>query len=110
VFVDVGEYDGIPDGLAVAADGSVFVAMAGGSVVVGWGPDGNRVAELAAPQALVTSVCFGGADLTRLFVLTGVTSEYTDYVGGAVYAVDDRGPGMPAPVCTVPVTRAHAKN
>ena len=110
VFVDVGEYDGIPDGLAVAADGSVFVAMAGGSVVVGWGPDGKRVAELAVPQALVTSVCFGGADLTRLFVLTGVNSEYTDDVGGAVYAVDDRGPGLPAPVCAVPVTRAHAKN
>ena len=33
-FADTSEYQGVPDGLAVARDGTVWVAMAGGSVVV----------------------------------------------------------------------------
>jgi gluconolactonase len=104
VFVDVGEYDGIPDGLAVTADGSVFVAMAGGGVVVGWDPDGDRIAELAVPQRLVTSVCFGGRELTQLFILTGVNSEYRDDVGGAIYVICDQLSGLAAPVCAVPLS------
>jgi gluconolactonase len=104
VFVDVGEYDGIPDGLAVTADGSVFVAMAGGGVVVGWDPHGDRIAELAVPQRLVTSVCFGGQDLTQLFILTGVNSEHRDDVGGAIYVICDQQPGLATPVCAVPIS------
>ena len=101
VFVELSEYDGIPDGLAVAADGSVFVAMAGGGVVLGWRADGTRVAELPVPQPLVTSVCFGGPALCRLYVLTGVNEEYPDDRGGAVYVHDAHGPGLAAPVCAV---------
>jgi D-xylonolactonase len=101
VFVELSEYDGIPDGLAVAADGSVFVAMAGGGVVLGWRADGTRVAELPVPQPLVTSVCFGGPALRSLYVLTGVNEEYPDDRGGAVYVHEAHGPGLAAPVCAV---------
>jgi D-xylonolactonase len=101
VFVELSEYDGIPDGLAVAADGSVFVAMAGGGVVLGWRADGTRVAELSVPQPLVTSVCFGGPALRSLYVLTGVNEEYPDDRGGAVYVHEAHGPGLAAPVCAV---------
>jgi gluconolactonase len=101
VFVELSEYDGIPDGLAVAADGSVLVAMAGGGVVLGWRPDGTRVAELPVPHPLVTSVCFGGPALRSLYVLTGVNEEYPDGRGGAVYVHDAHRPGLAAPVCAV---------
>ena len=101
VFVELSEYDGIPDGLAVAADGSVFVAMAGGGVVLGWRADGTRIAELPVPQPLVTSVCFGGPVLRSLYVLTGVNEEYPGGRGGAVYVHGAHGPGLAAPVCAV---------
>jgi D-xylonolactonase len=101
VFVELSEYDGIPDGLAVAADGSVFVAMAGGGVVLGWRADGTRIAELPVPQPLVTSVCFGGPALRSLYVLTGVNEEYPGERGGAVYVHGAHGPGLAAPVCAV---------
>jgi gluconolactonase len=103
VFVDVKEYDGVPDGLAVAADGSVWVAMAGGGLVVGWAADGQRIAEYAVPQPLVTSVCFGGPQLTSLYVMTGVNAEYHSDYGGAVRVMDEQRAGLPAPTCTVPV-------
>ena len=101
VFAELSEYDGIPDGLAVAADGSVFVAMAGGGVVLVWRADGTRIAEFPVPQPLVTSVCFGGPALRRLYVLTGVNGQYPDERGGAVYLHDADGPGLAAPVCAV---------
>jgi D-xylonolactonase len=103
VFVDLAEYEGVPDGLTVAADGSVFVAMAGGGVVVGWGADGLRIGELAVPQPLVTSVTFGGQDLTNLYVLTGVNEEFRDDRGGAVYVVERQRRGLAAPMCAVAV-------
>jgi sugar lactone lactonase YvrE len=101
VFAELSEYDGIPDGLAVAADGSVFVAMAGGGVVLVWRADGTRIAEFPVPQPLVTSVCFGGPALRSLYVLTGVNGQYPDERGGAVYLHDADGPGLAAPVCAV---------
>jgi D-xylonolactonase len=101
VFVELSEYDGIPDGLTVAADGSVFVAMAGGAVVLGWRADGARAAELPVPQPLVTSVCFGGPALRRLYVLTGVNDEYPDDRGGAVYVHEALSSGLAAPMCAL---------
>jgi len=100
-FVDTTEYAGVPDGLAVAADGSVWVALAGGSVVVGWDASGNRIAEIPVPTALVTSVCFGDADLRTLYVLTGTNEEYPDPAGGAVYRMPAPCRGMSAPMARV---------
>jgi gluconolactonase len=101
VFADTSEYAGVPDGLAVAADGSVWVAMAGGSVVVGWDDRGRRVGEIAVPAELVTSVCFGGADLRTLYILTGATPEHPDPEGGSVFATAAPCPGLPAPLARV---------
>lgn len=101
VFVDTSEYVGVPDGLAVAADGSVWVALAGGGLVVGWNPDGSRRAEIPVPGDLVTCLCFGGPDLQTLFVLTGVNAEYPDARGGCVYAMPAPTAGLPAPLARV---------
>jgi sugar lactone lactonase YvrE len=52
-FVDTNEYDWVPDRLAIAADGSVWVAMAGGGVVVG--RTLGSVTGQASPFAAVSS-------------------------------------------------------
>lgn len=103
VFADTSEYAGVPDGLAVAADGSVWVAMAGGGVVVAWDAKGFRVAEIPVPQSLVTSVCFGGADLRTLFVLTGHNHEHPDPAGGCVYSTPAPTSGLAAPLARTPL-------
>lgn len=108
VFADLADYDGIPDGLTVSADGAVFVAMAGGGVVLGFSASGAKIAELRVDAALVTSVTFGGPGLASLFVLTGVNEEYPDARGGAVYVHGGHGPGLPAPLCTVGLARIGA--
>lgn len=102
MFADTGEYGGVPDGLAVADDGSVWVAMAGGGVVVGWDAAGERIAEIPVPQQLVTSVCYGGEDGRTLFILTGANDEHPDPLGGSLYAHPGDRRGLPAPRAAVP--------
>jgi D-xylonolactonase len=102
VFVDTAEYDGVPDGLAIAVDGSLWLAIAGGSVVVAWDASGAKVQEIEVPQPLVTSVCFGGTERTSLFVLTGVDDEHPDDAGGCVYRTPASVAGLPAPFARVP--------
>ena len=97
IFVDTSEYAGVPDGLTVAADGSVWVAMAGGGVVVAWDAKGVRVTEIPVPHSLVTSVTFGGPDLRTLFILTGHSHDHPDAAGGCLYRTNPGPAGLPAP-------------
>ncbi|HZC16248.1 MAG TPA: SMP-30/gluconolactonase/LRE family protein [Caulobacteraceae bacterium] len=60
-----------PDGLKVAADGSVWVADARGGRVAVFEPDGTHRMDVAVPLPMVTSLCFGGDDLRDLYVVTG---------------------------------------
>ena len=103
-YVSTSEYGtALPDGLAVAADGSVWVALAGAGLVVGWDAGGARLAEIAVPHALVTSVCFGGPGLDTLYLLTGTDEAHPNRDGGSVFAAAAPTAGLPAPVARVRV-------
>ena len=101
-FAETSEYAGEPDGLAVAGDGSVWVAIAGGGLVVAWDRDGRRLCEIEVPQQLVTSVCFGGVDLASLFVLTGPSRPEEE--DGSIYVATAPAPGLPGPRARVSVS------
>ena len=69
-FADLGA-DGVPDGLKVASDGSVWVADAHGGRVVVFNEDGTHRQDMPVPLPMVTSLCFGGDDLRDLYIVTG---------------------------------------
>lgn len=74
---------GVPDGLCVAEDGSVWVALAGGGHGVAvYGPDGRRRDFLRIPDPMCTSVCFGGDDLRDLYVVSGSEGSGREKGGG----------------------------
>ena len=73
VFVETAS--GAPDGLAVAVDGSVWVALAGGGGVAGYSAGGEFLQLLSIPEPMCTSVCFGGQELKTLFVTGGHLEE-----------------------------------
>jgi len=90
----------VPDGLKVAADGSVWVADAhGGRVAVFW-PDGRHRGDVAVPCPMVTSLCFGGGDLRDLYVVTG-SRDGPSQACGAVYRVRSDVAGLPLPAARV---------
>ena len=94
--------NGAPDGLAVAEDGSVWVAVAGGSVVSVFNSDGSLRENIEVPMPMVTSLCFGGDDLRDLYVVTGSDGVEGDRQG-AVYRLRAPTAGLPAPLARIAI-------
>ena len=69
-LIDFSEGPGVPDGMAVDAEGCLWIAAWGGWCIRRYQPDGalDRIIEL--PVAKVTSCCFGSKDLSELYVTT----------------------------------------
>jgi gluconolactonase len=85
---------GSPDGLVVAQDGSVWVAVAGGGIVAVFEADGTVRAPLTVPQPMVTSVCFGGPQLRQLYIVTGSEGSNGDSQG-SIFVESVEVPGLP---------------
>lgn len=68
--------EGVPDGLACDENNRIWSARWEGSRVVVHGPAGEVLERLNVPTPRVTSVCFGGEDLSMLYITTS---------GGPVY-------------------------
>ena len=86
--------NGHPDGLAVAEDGSVWIAMAYGSRVDVFESNGALRESLPVPLPMVTSVCFGGPDLKDLYVVTGSRGGTSD-ICGTIFRMRVDVPGLP---------------
>jgi gluconolactonase len=89
-----------PDGMAVAADGSIWVALATGGAVLVLSAEGNEVRRLPVPLPMVTSVCFGGDDLRDLHVVTGSRGGPRERCG-TVYRTRVDVPGLLRPPARV---------
>ena len=90
----------VPDGLAVDAEGGVWVALHGGWGLRRYAPDGELAAVVDLPVARVTSCCFGGADLRDLYVTTrreGLSAgELVEQpLAGALLRLDPGVAGLP---------------
>ena len=86
---------GVPDGLVVATDGAVWVALAGGGHgVVVFAPDGSERDFIEIPTPMCTSVCFGGDDLRDLYIVSGSDGSGSER-GGAVYRYRCAVAGLP---------------
>ncbi|HIG41574.1 MAG TPA: SMP-30/gluconolactonase/LRE family protein [Gammaproteobacteria bacterium] len=92
---------GAPDGLVVSEDGRVWVALAGGGHGVGvFNADGAESHFIEIPQPMCTSVCFGGADLKTLYIVTGSDGMDSDKAG-AVYCTRTDVVGLAVPPASV---------
>jgi sugar lactone lactonase YvrE len=69
-FAAVPSGAGRPDGLAVDAEGGVWVALFGGAALRRYGAGGDLDAVVSLPVSHPTSCAFGGAALDELYVTT----------------------------------------
>lgn len=95
-FATVPRAEGLPDGMAVDAEGCVWSARWGGSCVVRYGPDGRERVRIQVHARRVTSCTFGGRDLKTLFITTAYSSDAPGDLGGHLFAVDLDVPGFPS--------------
>lgn len=80
---------GSPDGLAVDAEGCIWVAFWDGSAVRRFDPAGALIAAIELPVARPTRPAFGGPDLDQLFVTTA---------GGPIFVLEAGVRGLRANV------------
>jgi gluconolactonase len=98
--------EGVPDGLAVSVDGAVWVAAARGGAVVVFEPDGRERERIPCPLPMVTSVCFGGDDLSDLYIVTGAEGGGTADAG-SIFRLRVGVPGLPIPPARVEIPRGR---
>jgi sugar lactone lactonase YvrE len=102
-FIRFTDADGFPDGMTVDAKGGLWVAHWGGGRVSRFTPEGVLDRTLALPVSQVTSCCFGGANLDRLFVTTaaiGLSAERQkgEPLAGGLFELAPNIEGLPAPL------------
>lgn len=81
---------GNPDGMAVDADGGLWVACWGGSAIVRFTADGILDRRITLPASQITNIAFAGRDLDRMFV-TSAADGLDEPLGGALFEVDPQG-------------------
>jgi sugar lactone lactonase YvrE len=67
-FAAIDARDGLPDGLAVDAEGAIWVALFGGGTLRRYRPSGKLDAEVRLPVTNPTSLAFAGTGLDELYV------------------------------------------
>lgn len=103
VFATFEDADGMPDGLAVDAQGRVWCAMWDGWAIRRFAPNGilERTIDLPVPRP--TSCAFGGEDLQTLYITSArirlsATQLAAAPLSGSILAVQVDVPGAPVDV------------
>jgi sugar lactone lactonase YvrE len=97
-LAEVEEGAGYPDGLAVDADGCVWVALWDGGAVRRYTPDGTLDRVISLPTPRTTACAFGGPTLTDLYITTARTGLDAPHpLSGSLLVVPNAGKGLPQP-------------
>ena len=96
------DWDAVPDGMCMDAEGMLWIALFGGGCVTRWDPvSGQRLERLALPCRQVTSCCFGGPHLDQLFITTArremdAAAIKAEPLAGGLFQADVGVKGLPA--------------
>jgi sugar lactone lactonase YvrE len=87
---------GFPDGSTIDADGYIWNCRFGGGCVVRVAPDGSMDRIIEMPVKNVTTCCFGGDDLSTLYITTAsVMKDEGDRLAGSLFAIKTQTRGLP---------------
>ena len=91
-------YNSSPDGMTIDADGMLWIAFCHGACVVRFDPRTNKELQRVDLPCIETTACtFGGENLDRLFVTTGIKADLNEPDAGKVFVIDGLGiKGVPA--------------
>jgi sugar lactone lactonase YvrE len=90
--------EGSPDGMAIDTDGNLWIAMCHGACVICFDPaSGKELRRVELPCLETTACAFGGADLSDLYVTTGLHAKVEEEHAGRLFVVQGLGvKGQPA--------------
>jgi len=86
--IATGHIDASPDGMAIDANGHLWIAFCHGGCVSCFDPsNGNELHRIALPCLETTACAFGGPDLSDLFVTTGVRDAAKEEHAGRLFVI-----------------------
>lgn len=86
--VKTGHIDASPDGMAIDADGHLWIAFCHGGCVACFDPiSGDELRRVEFPCLETTACAFGGPELKDLYVTTGVHAKVEEEHGGRLFVV-----------------------
>ena len=101
VFRRYEAHEGFPDGMTVDAEGNIWMAFSGGSMLRRFSPDAVLLEERKLPVTQGLRPAFGGEDYSRLFIISG-SFGFTEQMhkeqplAGALFEILDPGvKGLP---------------
>ena len=103
VWADCSAAPGMPDGIALDAEGCLWNAEFGGGRIVRYDPAGRPIETVPLPATQVTTCAFAGEGLRQLVVVT--TKRLLDARGrqaqshaGDLFVIEPPAPGAPVPL------------
>jgi sugar lactone lactonase YvrE len=95
--------DAHPDGMAVDAEGCVWVALFGGWRIERYSPDGAVIGSVRFPCANITKLAFAGADLRTVYATTAklhltLEARARQPLAGGLFRFTVDTPGLPQAV------------
>ncbi|HYD95749.1 MAG TPA: SMP-30/gluconolactonase/LRE family protein [Noviherbaspirillum sp.] len=101
LFLQFSPEDGSPDGMTTDADGGLWIAHWGASMVTRHDPQGKILQTIELPCSQVTSCAFGGPDLRTLYITTaadGLSPQQLERepLAGGLFALETDIAGLPA--------------
>jgi sugar lactone lactonase YvrE len=95
-FLDLRGVAGFPDGLAVDADGCVWVAFWEGGAVRRFTPAGETDRTIEVPTTRTTACAFAGPDLQDLYITTAAAGlDAAQPLAGSLFVLPAAAPGLP---------------
>ena len=94
VLINTEEVDlaGSPDGMTIDGEGMLWIAMCHGGMVVRSDPHCRELVKKVELPCVETTACtFGGPNLDRLFVTTGIHKSLEESNAGKVFVIDGLG-------------------
>lgn len=89
-----------PDGMAVDAEGCLWVALFGGGCIERYSRDGKQIDTVAFPCSNITKLVFGGDDLRTAYVTTAMkglseAKRERETLAGGLFTFRSPVPGLP---------------
>ncbi|WP_206950608.1 SMP-30/gluconolactonase/LRE family protein [Trinickia acidisoli] len=101
-----------PDGMAVDAEGCLWVGLFGGGCIERYSRDGKQIDTVAFPCSNITKLVFGGDDLRTAYVTTAMkglsaAQREREMLAGGLFTFRSPVPGLPQNVVTRGLVRAR---
>lgn len=95
-FIAFKEDRGRPDGMTTDTDGCLWIAHWNGGRISRFTPDGRLERSIPLPASQITSVCFAGPALDRMFVTCAADGKEQEEAAGSLFEILDHGArGLP---------------